>query len=324
MRFLANVVPGVLVAASVSLAGSAHADEPAPIVTSGYTCHVGEHEGFDDADARTSTDLFCGELVAHRAPRGEYDVRFGKLGSRVLFSARERTSGEERRVLIQSIEEVPLAAGRLVEALAEKKTVAETQSVDNVVSSESRKPKTKSGSVGVHLGLVGMTALATAPSASAGFDLGVGFRTGRAMLGGTFRAGGLGSGSHKLGFVGLDFGARYYLGDGDVAPFFGGGVGISYLSANGEEPSWANDDKSPNGSGFGANLEGGIEIFRSSSAAASLSLRADLPFYALKGSWNNGPSYGAYSYGANYSPPPSSSRELYAVPLSLNVGFTFR
>jgi len=282
-------------------------------VTSGYTCHVGEHEGFDDADARTSTDLFCGELVAHRAPRGDYDVRFGKLGSRVLFSARELTSGEERRVLIQSIEEVPLAAGRLVEALAEKKTVAETQSVDNVVSGESRKPKTKSGSVGVYLGLVGMTALATAPSASAGFDLGVGFR-----------AGGLGSGSHKLGFVGLDFGARYYLGDGDVAPFFGGGVGISYLSANGEEPSWANDDKSPDGSGFGANLEGGIEIFRSSSAAASLSLRADLPFYALKGSWKNGPSYGAYSYGANYNPPPSSIPEFYAVPLSLDVGFTFR
>ena len=102
-------------------------------MVSGYTCHVGEHEGFDDADARTSTDLFCGELVSHHAPRGEYDVRFGKLGSRVLFSARERTNGEERRVLIQSIEEVPLAAGRLVEALAEKKTVAETQSVDNVV-----------------------------------------------------------------------------------------------------------------------------------------------------------------------------------------------
>ena len=277
-------------------------------MVSGYTCHVGEHEGFDDADARTSTDLFCGELASHHAPRGEYDVRFGKLGSRVLFSARERTNGEERRVLIQSIEEVPLAAGRLVEALAEKKTVAETQSVDNVVSSESRKPRTKSGSVGVYLGLVGMTALATAPGASAGFDLGVGFRTGRAMLGGTFRAGGLGSGTHKLGFVSLDFGARYYLGDGDVAPFFGGGIGISYLRAN----------------GFGADLKGGIEIFRSSITVASLSLRADLPFYALKGSWSNGPSYGSYSYGASYNPPPGTNRALYSVPLSLNVGFTFR
>jgi len=323
MRSFAVVVPGAL-ALSLSLAGSARADAPPPIVVSGYTCHVGEHEGFDDADARTSTDLFCGELVSHHAPRGEYDVRFGKLGSRVLFSARERTNGEERRVLIQSIEEVPLAAGRLVEALAEKKTVAETQSVDNVVSSESRKPRTKSGSVGVYLGLVGMTALATAPGASAGFDLGVGFRTGRAMLGGTFRAGGLGSGTHKLGFVSLDFGARYYLGDGDVAPFFGGGIGISYLRANGEEPSWAGDESSPDGSGFGADLEGGIEIFRSSSTAASLSLRADLPFYALKGSWSNGPSYGSYSYGASYNPPPGTNRALYTVPLSLNVGFTFR
>ena len=324
MRLLAVVVPGVLVALSLSLASPARADAPAPIVTSGYTCHVGEHEGFDDADARTSTDLFCGELVSHRAPRGEYEVRFGKPGSRVLFSARERTSGEERRVLIQSIEEVPVAAARLVDALAEKKTVADTQSVDNVVAAESRKPRTKSGSVGVHLGLVGMTALATTPSASAGFQLGVEFRTGRALLGGTFRAGGLGSGTHKLGFVGLDLGARYYLGDGDVAGFFGGGVGVSYLRANGEEPSWAGGDGSPDGSGFGADLEGGIEIFRTSSTAASLSLRADLPFYALKGSWQNGPAYGSYSYGASYNPPPGTNRTFYAVPLSLNVGFTFR
>lgn len=122
----------------------------------------------------------------------------------------------------------------------------------------------------------------------------------------------------------LDFGARYYLGDGDVAPFFGGGIGISYLRANGEEPSWAGDESSPDGSGFGADLEGGIEIFRSSSTAASLSLRADLPFYALKGSWSNGPSYGSYSYGASYNPPPGTNRALYTVPLSLNVGFTFR
>ena len=50
MRSFAVVVPGVL-ALSLSLAGSARADASPPIVVSGYTYHVGEHEGFDDADA---------------------------------------------------------------------------------------------------------------------------------------------------------------------------------------------------------------------------------------------------------------------------------
>ena len=333
--FKAVGAPSALVALSLTVAGSAHAEEAevparpppaptviAPIVLGDYTCHVGDHDGFDDADARTSADLFCGELASHHATMGVYDVRFGKLGSRVLFSARQRASGEERRVLLQSIEEVPVAAARLVEAIAEKQSVAETQNVDNVLSTESRKPKAKSGSVGVYFGLVGMTALAMTPSASGGFELGIGFRTGRAMIGGNFRAGGIGSGDHKLGFVSLDFGGRYYLSDSDTAGFLGGGLGVSYLHATGEEPGWA--DESPVGSGFGANLQGGIALFRSSSTAASISLRADLPFFALKGEWRGGPAYGNYSYGSNYNPPPKTTTAFYAVPLSLNFGFTFR
>src|SRR4051794_30697273 len=86
--------------AAPALAQGAAPGVARPVVTGPYTCTVGEHEGIADADAHTTADLFCSELLSRRGAPGEYEVRFGKLGSRLLFSVRERTSGEERRVLL--------------------------------------------------------------------------------------------------------------------------------------------------------------------------------------------------------------------------------
>jgi len=298
---------------------------PAPIVAGDYTCVVGEHAGIDDADARTTADLLCGELEAQKAAGGVYEIHFGKLGSRVLLGIDERATKASRRVLIQSFEEVPIAARRLVSALVTHKSLEETQNVDNVVASESRKPEAKKIATSVELGLVGATAAGVDPSTSAGFALGLMFRSARTSFGGHLRIGGAGSGSNTLVFDSFDVGARYHSSDADTALFVGGGVALSYLKVSRDlvpaPPSGSYGDYygsgrsvldiSPSGSGFGAFVEGGIETMRSSRAGAVLSLRADAPFFLLK-------------RGEAEATATRESVSRYVVPLSCNVGFRFQ
>ena len=281
---------------------------PAPIVAGDYTCVVGEHAGIDDADARTTADLLCGELEAQKAAGGVYEIHFGKLGSRVLLGIDERATKASRRVLIQSFEEVPIAARRLVSALVTHKSLEETQNVDNVVASESRKPEAKKIATSVELGLVGATAAGVDPSTSAGFALGLMFRSARTLV-----------------FDSFDVGARYHSSDADTALFVGGGVALSYLKVSRDlvpaPPSGSYGDYygsgrsvldiSPSGSGFGAFVEGGIETMRSSRAGAVLSLRADAPFFLLK-------------RGEAEATATRESVSRYVVPLSCNVGFRFQ
>jgi outer membrane protein W len=306
-----------------------------PVVTGGYTCFVGEHAGIDDADARTTTDLVCGELVLAGAPLGEYEVRFGKLGSRVLLGVRGRRDGaEDRRMLIQSFDEVPVAARRLVAAMVMARSVEQTQDVDNVVTADSRKTHAKSVAASGYIGLVGMMGAGVTPGASAGIDASLMFRNKRLALGGEVRGGGIGSSDDKLGFASADMVGRYYFNDGDVAPFLGGGLGLSYLKANTNEQRVAVGNqtvqvKSASGSGFGAHLEAGVELLRSNHVGARLSVRVDAPFYALEGETNYAPKStydDSYGYGSSTSSGPSAktTRSLYVVPVAINFGFTFQ
>jgi hypothetical protein len=300
----------------------AHAQQPAgaPIVVGAYTCYVGEHAGIDDADARTVADILCGELGQAKAAEGIYDVRLGKLGTRVLLSLNQRAMGTSRRVLLQGFDEVPVASRRLALALREV-SVEATRDVDNVVSSESRVPKSRALATTVDLGLVGVSAVGVAPNASAGVYGGITFRNQRLSMGGHVRGGGAGSGSNKLGFLGLDVGARYYLGDGETAPFFGSGVSFSYMMVNrdpvrGSENGyygWSGDvDLSPSGSGFGAYLEGGLELLRSSRSGAAVGLRGDAPFYLLTKDAELGSTTHEHVHVSRY-----------VVPISLELGFRF-
>ena len=157
---------------------------PAVVVTGGYSCFVGDHIGVDDGDARTTTDLICGELEQTKAPPGAYDVRFGKLGTRILLVVRERTSGQERRAFLQTFDEAAVAVPRVVGALVHHKSVDETQDVDNVISADVRAPKSKSVSAGGYVGLIGMTGAGLDAGASAGIDAALVFRKDRFTFGG--------------------------------------------------------------------------------------------------------------------------------------------
>ena len=276
-----------------------------------YTCAVGEHAGVDRDDARTAADVVCHSLATHGAGPGAYDIRIGKLGGKLLLAITQRSTGAERRLFIQSIEEVPTAADRLVAALVEGKPIEQTVTVDNVVSSESVTPKQKNVQPGVILGLTGQSAVGMPTSMSAGVELDMQFRLHNLALLGEGRAGGIGSGTNTLGYASLGLGARYFLGDGETAPFVGGGLMFAYLEAN------EGNGNNSSGSGFGAYGEVGLAFMRSSHVGAVVNLRADVPVFTLSPS-------AQYDDVTGETTTPSGASSVYVVPISLNVGLSFQ
>jgi hypothetical protein len=281
-------------------------------VAGGYTCVVGEHAGIDRDDARTSADVLCHALAAHGAHPGVYDIRIGKLGGKLLLVVTERATNDERRVFIQGVEEVPVASERLVAGLVEHKSLEQTESVDNVVSSESRTPKQKTVQPGVILGLTGQSAVGGPTTASGGIEIDMQFRLKSLALLGQGRAGGIGSSDNKLGYASLGVGVRYFLTDSDVAPFIGGGLMFAYFQANeGNSPAF-------DGSGFGAYGELGLAFMRSSHVGGVVNLRADVPMFSLVQSAGDTYDYATSSYNQ------TATSSMYLVPLSLNVGLSFQ
>jgi len=281
-------------------------------VAGGYTCVVGEHAGVDRDDARTTADVLCHGLAAHGARPGVYDIRIGKLGGKLLLVLAERASGDDRRLFIQGVEEIPVASERIVTALVDHKSLEQTESVDNVVSSESRTPKQKTVQPGVILGLTGQSAVGGPTTASGGLEIDMQFRLHNLALLGEGRAGGIGSSDNKLGYASLGVGVRYFLSDADVAPFIGGGLMFAYFQANeGGAPAF-------DGSGFGAYGELGLAFMRSSHVGGVVNLRADIPMFSLTQSGSD-----SYNASGEYV-STSSTSSMYLVPISLNVGLSFQ
>src|SRR5688500_4521636 len=145
-------------------------------------CTLGAHPGIEDADAQTSADIICSELAKRGVPQSE--VRLGKLGGRVLLAV------DDKRLLINSVEEVPVAAPRLAESVATGATTEETRKVDNVVGPEARAPKVVPGSVGFKGGILGAMPATREAGIAPGVAAGILARSGRFGLDGHLRAGG--------------------------------------------------------------------------------------------------------------------------------------
>jgi len=299
--------------APAPMAPASASSEESLTVDGGYTCVVGEHAGIERDDARTTADVICHALAAHGARPGVYDIRIGKLGGKLLLVLFERSTRADRRLLIQGVEEVPVASERIVTAMVEGKTIEQTENVENVVSSETTTPKQKKIVPGVILGLTGQAAVGTSNTTSAGVEIDMQFRLHNFALLGEGRAGGIGSADNKLGYASLGVGGRYFLNESDVAPFIGAGLMFAYFQANQGEGNPAFD-----GSGFGAYGELGIAFMRSSHVGGVVNFRADIPMFSLDQSGGS-----SYDYTTNqYSTTSGSS--VYLVPLSLNVGISFQ
>ncbi len=299
--------------ASAAPAVPAAPSEGVSIHAGAVQCVLGDHVDFDEADVRTSLDVVCNELAQRGAVGSPYEVRFGKLGGKILVVVVERRTNEQRRAFAQSMEEMLVVAPRLAEAIVRKVAVKDGETVDNVMAQNAKPVVTKPLQAGAELGLTGTTAMGTDMSASGGVYLGLHFRRERWALVGHGRAGGIGSAEGKLGYAQLDVGGRYFMTDGDVAPFVGLGVGVGYFNVD-RSPRTSLGDLS--GSGFQTSAEVGVGILRTSHVGANLSLRADAPWFTLKTA-----SSGGYTSSVGREPPVESR---YVVPISLNVALAFQ
>lgn len=291
-------------AADVPAQAPAPATPPSPsppqrsapsVVGNDITVTVTETGGLPDDEARTVARLLHSELVKQRAAPGSYALELGKLGSKTLCTLVQMSSLQKSELLLTGIDEIVVAAPRLVESLRLSRPVEQTATPENVVRQEVRPPLAKATTPGFYLGLSGLTALGAPIAGSGGFELGLKFRHKQLELGLHGRAGGLGSSDSSTSYVGLDIGASYNILRGEHSPFVGGGFGFNYFNVGREFSS-------ADGAGLGAHAVVGASLFRTSHVGAAAFLRADVPFYQLE----------------------DGSDRLYVVPLSLNVGLVFQ
>jgi len=298
----------------------------APAAAAVGECSLGSHAGIDDADAQTATDIVCSE-VSHRGMHAgaRYRVGLGRLGHTVVLSLTMETApgviAEHRQIELSGIEEVPVAAPRLADAVNRGEAVEETQRVGNVVQAETTPPLTKKGAIHFSVGILALLPpLGTSGTPAPGMEMSFNYEWNKFTAGVGFRAAGNSASDNNgssVGFVGLSVGGRYYLTDTDIAPYLGGGLVWSYEQVtNGTYVNGASNQ------GIGAFGEIGVTMLRTHRSHLSLGVRADLPFYSLSA---NTSETGSYTYTNGVTPLPSSPTpsSLYAVPVTINATFTF-
>lgn len=286
-------------------------------------CSLGDHAGVDDADAATVRDFFAHELANRHAGAGTYEVRLGKLGGRILLVLEEKhpdRTVDERRTLISGVEEVPVAAPRLIDALISSKPLEETQNASNVLTAESRTPTMKQGRMGFAGGIIGATPLTMQSGFAAGGELGIIYEAEHFALTGHGRlASGSSGGQSQFTYFNLGVGARYFVTDGDFAPYLGGGAGFSVYAMSPTSSSYSSGSYDASGnytyaatppsySANGMNLYGevGIEAFRTHRAAMFAAARLDAPLFMVSSTDGN------------------TTTNKYAMPVSLTVGLIFK
>lgn len=326
MKTLAAVAAlgaSLLVPVAAFAQGPEEPDAPPPVAASASPqCRLGEHAGFEEADARTAGQLVCTSIArAGASPGSHYRVSLGKLGSIAILSVvAEGPDGsvvDAREMRLQGVEEVEQAAPRIAQSIVHGTPVAETEKVDNLVGGETRQPRPKAGKVHFAMGLTGLfPPLDQGAAPAPGLVLDIHYETGngRLELGGAFRAGGGSSSSDSpnMGFVMFSVGGRYFTSDADISPYLGGGLSWGYLNLEVPAQGVQGDN-----SGLGAYADAGVQILRTHGTHLALGARLDLPFFAL----NQGTSTNYNSGTGAYTTSPAKS--FYYAPLSLELRLTF-
>ena len=194
--------------------------------TGEYTCVIVERGELSELEARTAAEIICAELVKQKAHGGQYNVTFGRLGSRTRLVIAD--GAQSRDAWLLSIDELQAATARTVEALSTGRSVSDTENVDNVLASEAMTRRTKSGQLGGGADLIGATSVGGSSGVSTGFGLSLNYNTSRYAVVAEGRAVGIGSSSNKLVEVSAGIGGRLFLNDADFSPFVGGGLQVVY------------------------------------------------------------------------------------------------
>jgi hypothetical protein len=188
---------------------------------------------------------------------------------------------DTRTMQLGHIEEVPVAAPRIADSLMTGKPLAETAKVDTLVGSETRAYAKQYGELKLGLGVFGFGVPGTDIFGGYGVHGQLYYETAAYAVGAELRLGGSSSSAGDATMEGVSLGARYFLNQGDITPFVGGGVGVLWLayydkgsSSNGY---WGNYK----GSGLALHGEAGIEFLRLHDARMDVLLRIDAPLYQM-------------------------------------------
>ena len=287
----------LLASALLLLAPGARAELPG-----GPRCTTGPHSGTYDGDAETATQITCDELRRSGA-QGEYEVTVSKLGSATFLGVRD-AAGETRRLQISGLEEVPLAAGRLADAMAQHASVKSTLDVENVVEDDQRVARKIRGDALAGIGLGGMHVPGESALAMPVFNLRGAYETVNLAVAADLRVGKSTAESTQQEVTALSIGGgvRYFFLRTDVTPFAGGGLSYTALDYNYDWRGSAN--------GIGAYAEAGVEALRTHKGHLNLDMRLEVPFYDVRLS--------------RYSATGSESRAVYAMPVSFALAYSYR
>lgn len=262
----------------------------------GIACVLGTHGGIAKADSETIASLVCSELrsagVAVSGPHFVdvqaselYRIELHKLGSikilKLIHESPQGTPQASREIELARIEEARVAAPRIVQALVHNESMEQTRTVENLVHTETVQPPMIDSEFFFGLGLASAVAVG-APGFSEGYGVEIilQHQSPHWAMGGHARF----LGSDEFVMANFNLGARYFILDTNISPFFGGGLGLYALAVDSSDVD--------GGGGLGAQLEAGVELMRFHSSRLGAAFRVDLPFFDLADASNlNGNRY---------------------------------
>lgn len=272
MRSIASALAAFLlfVSSSALAAEPTGPAEPAPArdaVPPPADCALDLHAGVEMEDVTAIALVVCAE-VRQKLPAGPlYRVRIARLGSKFVLSL--TTLGQpERQLVLSSLDEVPVAAPRLVESIRAGTPPGDTTTVTNVVGGEARVHKKKSSEIHAWLGMIGATVPGPTVSTGAGVNVGLSVGSDRWSFVGDLRATG-----GDAGLVALSGGVRHHFGSSDTAPFATMGIALASLDVDRKNAS------DLDGSGLVLFGELGVDILRTSQVGGAIVFRADVPAF---------------------------------------------
>lgn len=293
-------------AVAVFASSTALAEEAAPAPDA--SCAVERFVGVTKDEADAVEEIVCPEIREQGVAGGRHRIRIAKLGGKVVLTlVSEREPGGpriEKQLVLSGLDEVPVAAPRLVEAIVEKKPVTETQTVTNIVGQEARVPKKKASEVHGWLGMIAVAA--PGGGTGGGAHLGLSAGSDRWSFVGDLRLAGqafnepaaaaltifsLGLLEPKpegeFSYVGLSGGVRHHPAVTDTSPFLGAGVALDYIGRDPKGFSKASN------TGVAGYAELGLDLMRTHVVGGAIALRLDAPAFTLEqrkqsGSWSYG------------------------------------
>jgi hypothetical protein len=254
-----------------------------------------------------------------------FEVRLIKFGGKTILRisalAADGARIDERHIAVGQVDEVEIAAPRLLEALRRQVTPAETRNAMNVVEGDQTADKKMVALVEGWVAVTGGIAPTPELPGLAGIDGGLLFGSRNLQAGLGARLSGGGTDKTAATYHALYAGVRYQPWSTDTSPFVGGGVALAFSEfefTRGGSYSSGYSHFEEDAVGAGTFAELGLHIMRARHIGGFASLRADLPLYTLQQVTTE------YPNGYMNKGRIETTTIRYPAVLSANFGFSFR